>query len=133
MTNFKKYGFLMEAGTKAFFLETTATKRTAGVIKKLIDEIGKAYNRPAEVIEAAKNDPATLADFKRRTNRATLEGITTENEYKYFRFVGDNFNIAYPPEDFFKTVTVFIPCKNRNNRNKQKCTIPGRNTRELLH
>ena len=103
----KKYGFFMEAGNRGFFLETTATKRTSGLIKKLIEEIGKKYNRPTEVIEAAKNDNATIKDFQRRTSRATLEEITTENGYKYFRIMGDYFNFAYPPEDFTREITVF--------------------------
>ena len=100
-------GYYFTHGNKGIFIRSDAQKKTDKIARAIIDAVAKNNPKIApETIERAKTDRATLDDFKKRTDAATLEERTTANGYKYFNISGKNFTVSYPPEDFKNEITV---------------------------
>lgn len=99
-------GYIFTHGRTEIFLITDAQRKTDNIARAIIDAVAAARNTPAEVIERAKADAATLADFKRRTDAATLEAKTTPNGTRFFTISGKNFSFNYPESDFYNDVIV---------------------------
>jgi len=99
-------GYVFTHRKTRIFLITDAQRKTDNVARAIIDTIATARNTPAEVVEAAKADAATLKDIKRRTDAATLEENTTEGGFKWYTIRGKHFILNYPAEDFYNDVIV---------------------------
>ena len=100
-------GFILTIGQHDYFYKTDATNKTDKIARAFIHKIGDHRNRPAELIEKASNDPATLKDIKYRMDKATLDKIVTDRGYTYYRIKGKDFSFGYPVEDFKNDVVVF--------------------------
>lgn len=101
-----KKGFIFTHGKIEIFLVTDTQRKTDKIARAIIDAIATARNTPAEVIERAKEDAATIKDIKRRTDAATLEEKTTPKGTKFYRIAGKYFSFNYPEEDFYNDVIV---------------------------
>jgi len=99
-----KQGFIFTAGNKEYFLVSAAQKKTDNVIRAIIEAVGTTKNICRDTIERAKADKATLADFRRRIDAATLQEKTTGNGTRYYTISGKNFSFNYPEADFANDV-----------------------------
>lgn len=98
-------GFLFTAGNKQIFIKSNLTRKTDTIAKQIIDTIGTLRNIPQETIERAKQDKATLEDFKKRTSQATLEMKDT-GKIVYYTITGKYFTENFPADDFKNDVIV---------------------------
>ena len=97
----------MTVGNKDYFLEANTTKRTDRICQAFIERIATDKNKSRELIDRAKADKATLDDFRRRIDAATLTKRTTETGFEYYNIAGKEFFINYPTEEFCDSVVVF--------------------------
>lgn len=100
-----KNGFVFNVGQKMIFIETSAKNKTDKLAYQIIDIIWEI--RPflsADTIERAKKDKPTLADIKRRTDRATLEKRVLQNGIIFYTIKGKNFTCSMPEKDFTNDV-----------------------------
>ena len=100
-------GFLMTVGNKDYFLEADTTKRTDKICQAFIERIATDKGKCRELIDRAKADKATLEDFRRRIDAATLTKRTTDTGFVYFNIAGKDFSASYPTDEFCNTVVVF--------------------------
>lgn len=107
MTKLIMQGFLMNVGNRDYFLEANTTRRTDKVCQAFIERIGADKGKCRDLIERAKTDAATLEDFRRRIDAATLTKRATDTGYEYFNIAGKNFSASFPPEEFMESVVVF--------------------------
>lgn len=98
-------GFLFTAGNKQIFIKSELTRKTDTIARQIIDTIGELRNVPQETLERAKQDKATLEDFKRRTDKATLEFKDT-GKIVYYTITGKYFTENFPEKDFKESVIV---------------------------
>lgn len=99
-------GFYFTHGKNGYFLKSDKTRKTDAVLIRLIEGIGKHRNANPDTIERAKTDRATLEDFRRRTDAATLEERTTAGGFTYYNISGKGFSVSFPPEDFQKEIVI---------------------------
>lgn len=93
-------GFYFTAGKHGYFLKSDNIRKTDTVLSRLIVGVGNHRHAAPELIERAKTDRATLDDFRRRTDAATLEERTTQSGNPYYIIRGKGFSVCLPFEDF---------------------------------
>lgn len=100
-------GFLMTVGNKHYFMESDTTKRTDKVVEAFIERIGTDKGRCRDLIDRAKADRPTRADFRKRINAAAITKRTPDTGEEYFVVEGKGFYISYSVDSFCDTVIVF--------------------------
>lgn len=95
-------GFTLVFKDKELFYKTDCTRKTKAVIFAFIDQIAKLKNIHPDVIQRAKDDKATIEDFRKRIQHATIEDHTI-----YRTITGENFTANYPEDIFNNTVIIF--------------------------
>ena len=98
-------GFYFTVGNHAFFLKSEATNLTEKIIRKFINAVCDLKGVGDAIREKALYDKATLADFRRRISKCTLEHVNT-GKITYWSVKGDGMISSFPEEDFKNEVII---------------------------
>jgi hypothetical protein len=106
----KEYnGYLFNLGTYDYFMLTDAKRKTDTIAKAFINAVCDNKKIIQETRERALNDKATLNDFKKRIEPATLTIKESQNGIKWLNISGKGFNINNPLDELEKHF-YFIDC-----------------------
>lgn len=94
-------GFFFTFKDKGIFLADNGQYLTDKIIRKFINAVCDIRSVGDKIRESALYDKATLADFRRRIDKAELE----KKSWGYI-IKGKNFSASYPQEDFEKDIII---------------------------
>ena len=98
-----KQGFFFEFKNRAIFLVSDSANITDKIARKFINVVCDLRQVSDSIRNAALYDGATLKDFKKRIDRATLERINT-GKIVYYTIKGKGFTLCFPEDEFKETV-----------------------------
>lgn len=104
---YERAGFVMEAKRHAFFYESDMTNLTDKIIRQFIKKIAEVNGASEAIRDTALYDEATLKDFRRRIDKATLTKKKLGNGKNFYTISEKEFSMNYPQEDFMNEVIVF--------------------------
>ena len=106
----KEYsGYLFNLGVYDYFMLTDAKRKTDTIAKAFVNAVCDNKKIIQETRERALNDKATLNDFKKRIESATLTIKEGQNGVKWLNISGQGFNINNPLDEIEKHF-YFIDC-----------------------
>lgn len=98
-----KQGFFFEFKNRAIFLESDSANITDKIARKFINAVCDLRQVGDGIRNSAIYNEATLKDFKKRIDRATLERIDT-GRLVYYVIKGKGFTLSFPEDEFKETV-----------------------------
>lgn len=93
-------GFYFCINNREYFHETTETRKTRKLLNIFLKAIYKDLNKDISIIDNLVIPEYELKYLKGSMYKATLEKVTTNTGYNYYKIYGNNFNLGYPSEDF---------------------------------
>ena len=94
-------GFYFTAGRDGYFLKSEMTNLTDKIIRRFINAVCDRKGVGDKIRESALYDPATLKDFRRRIDKATLEHKVSDKA-DWYTLSGRGFTVNSPKEEFEK-------------------------------
>ena len=97
-------GFYWMFGNKEFFYKSDKQNITKNVCFAFIDKLAEVKNIPADKVAAIKADERSIKQLQYEISKMTLEQMTTDSGFKWWRIYSKNAQYNYPEDDF----TVFV-------------------------
>lgn len=91
----ERYGYMVIAGSRVFFLETDAKRKSKNVIDSLIRKIGEYRNFCEDTINRCLADEATRKDIAYRTSACKC----VDTQDGWFDITGDTFHLPFEASD----------------------------------
>lgn len=91
-------------GTHLYAMPTDNQRLSSKLLETFITRYAVYRKYNASLISAVLKDEKSLSWFKYNLTFGTLEEVTTENGYTYYKIHGKNYSYAFPPEDYKKDV-----------------------------
>ena len=104
-TELEEQGFLLNVGNKDFFYRSNASNTTDKIVRIFINKVCDVKGVGDAIRQSALYNEATLKDFKRRIQKATLEHIVTD-KVSYYKISGKGFSSSFPEDEFDQWVVV---------------------------
>ena len=100
-----RQGFYFTFRDRGIFLVSDNTNLTAKIIRKIINVVCDIQEVGDSIRRAALYNEATLKDFRRRIDKASLIYHDT-GKVQYYTIKGNNFSCNYPVADFEREIIV---------------------------
>lgn len=98
-------------GTKLYVMPTRNCNKSKKLTQTFIFRLGMHKGAHPVNISNCMNNEKYVAQIQYNLTFATLEQVTTENGYTYYKIYGKDFSYAFPPEDF-KNDVVMLDVEN---------------------